>query len=135
MSIDRISPYGGFYDRYKVAEIQRVSVEDVKKQDEQLDKQQGVQRSVVTAQNDITQETFAQAPKTAKLEDISLSFNVNETYGYIGKDADLQKLDITSAISDVQKDKVLEQYQYFVEPKQVADPVVARTMDGMVIRK
>ncbi len=50
MSIDRISPYGGFYDRYKVAEIQRVSVEDVKKQDEQLDKQQGVQRSVVPAQ-------------------------------------------------------------------------------------
>ena len=134
MSIDRISSYGGFYDRYRVSEIRPVSVEDVKKQDEQIAGQQ-FQNEIEPAKSDRVNETFTKAPKTANLEDISLNFNVNETYDYIGRDADLQKLDMMSAISDMQKDKVLEQYQYFVEPKPISDPLVTQTVDGMVIRK
>lgn len=134
MSIDRISSYGGLYNQYGVSGIRQVSVEDVKKQDEQLAKQQ-MQQEIEPAKMDRAYETFVKAPKTAKLEDISLNFNINETYDYIGRDADLQKLDMMSVISDMKKDKVLEQYQYFVGTGQIADPVVARTMDGMVIQK
>ena len=36
-----------------------------------------------------------------------------------------------SAISDMQKDKVLEQYQYFVKPKDV----LLSDVDGTVIQK
>ena len=134
MSIDKIGQYGGFYDRYRLPQISQVSVDEVKKQDEEL-KQSDIVQNVQSPQIDKSQEIYERAPRTAKLEDISLSFNVNETYDYIGKDADLQNLDMASAISDMQKDKVLEQYQYFVGPKQFADPVVARTLDGMVIQK
>ena len=134
MLIDRISSYGGLYNQYGVSGIRQVSVEDVKKQDEQLAKQQ-MQQEIEPAKMDRAYETFVKAPKTAKLEDISLNFNINETYDYIGRDADLQKLDMMSVISDMKKDKVLEQYQYFVGTGQIADPVVARTMDGMVIQK
>ena len=134
MSIDKIGQYGGFYNQYRLPNIQQVSVDDVKKQDEQLSKQQ-LQQSVATPQIDMAQEASNQAPRMADLENISLSFNVNETYDYIGKDADLQNLDMMSAISDMQKDKVLEQYQYFVGPKEMADPIIAQTPDGMVIQK
>ena len=134
MSIDRIGLYGGFYNQYKMPEIQQVSVEDVKKQDEQLAKQQ-MQQSVEIPKIDMAQGTSNQAPRMADLENISLSFNVNETYDYIGRDADLQNLDMMSAISDMQKDKVLEQYQYFVGPKEIESPIVAQTPDGMVVQK
>ena len=134
MSINKISQYGGFYDRYRLPQISQVSVEEVKKQDEEL-KRREMQQGMEAPQVDRPQKFFSRAPRMAKLEDVSLSFNINETYDYIGRDADLQNLDMMSAISDMQKDKVLEQYQYFVGPKQMADPVVARTMDGMVIQK
>lgn len=134
MSIDKIGQYGGFYNQYRVPEISKVSVEDVKKQDEELMQRQ-LQQSMTVPQIDDTQENTNHAPRMANLEDISLSFNVNETYDYIGRDADLQNLDMMRAISDMQKDKVLEQYQYFVGPKEIEDPIVALTPDGMVVQK
>ncbi len=133
MSIDNIGQYGGFYSQYRLPEIRQVSVEEIQKQDEELDSLQQEQ-SVATPRIETVQPSNP-APRTARLEDISLSFNVNETYDYIGKDADLQNLDMMSAISDMQKDKVLEQYQYFVGTKEFADSVVASTQDGIVIRK
>ena len=134
MSIDKIGQYGGFYDRYRMPQISQVSVEEVKKQDKELRRSE-MQQGMETLQIDKPQETFVQAPRMANLDNISLSFNINETYDYIGRDAALQNLDIMSAISDMQKDQVLQQYQYFVEPKPMEDSVVARTMDGMVVRK
>lgn len=133
MSIEKIGQYGGFYNQYKLPEIRQTSVEEIQKQDEEIASLQREQ-SVATHGIEAVQPSN-QAPRTAKLEDISLSFNVNETYDYIGKDADLQNLDMMSAISDMQKDKVLEQYQYFVGPRELEDSVVASTQDGIVIRK
>ena len=69
--------------------------------------------------------------KKSILENISLTFCKNDTYDYIGKDASLENLDMMSAISDMQKDKVLEQYQYFVKPKDV----LLSDVDGTVIQK
>lgn len=134
MSIDKLGQYGGFYDTYKMPQIRQVSVEDVRKQDQDIQKQQ-MQQSVKAPQMEYVQETVNRASRVANLEDISLSFNVNETYDYIGKDADLQNLDMMSAISDMQKDEVLQQYQYFVGPKDPMSSVVTATPDGMVIQK
>lgn len=134
MSIDRIGQYGGFYNQYRLPEIRQVSAEDVKKQDEQLAKQQ-MQQSVGTPKIDYAQPPSNQAPRMASLEDISLTFNANETYDYIGRDADLQNLDMMNAISDMQKDKVLQQYQYFVGPKEMTNPIVMHSPDGMVVQK
>lgn len=134
MSIDKIGQYGGFYNQYRLPQMQQVSVEEVKKQDEELLQQQ-MQQEVASPQIDVSQHPSNQAPRMANLEDISLTFNANETYDYIGRDADLQNLDMMSAISDMQKDKVLEQYQYFVGPKDFTAPVVAATPDGMVVQK
>lgn len=64
----------------------------------------------------IHEDSPAVAPvrQDAKLEDISLTFNKQEDFDYIGQDSDIRSLDMVKAISDMKKDQVLQQYQYFV---------------------
>jgi len=57
------------------------------------------------------------ADKKADLQNISMSFNAEDDYGYIGKDKDVAALDVQKAISDMQKDRIIQQYQYFVGNK------------------
>ena len=68
--------------------------------------------------------------KNASLEDISLSLNENKTFEMKGKDSDLESLDLEKAVSDMQKDQALMQYQYFV-----GDSNIQNYEDGIVIAK
>ena len=54
------------------------------------------------------------AKANTDIKDISLTFHLEESFGYIGKDKDVAALDVQKAISDMQKDHILQQYQYFV---------------------
>lgn len=135
MSIDRIGQYGGLYNRYPIEPLPRISAEDVKRQEEQ-----SAQQPIQQQGTEYVSENYAstQEPDTrsrmADLDNIYLTFNENETFDYIGQDAGLENLDIMSAISDMQKDEILQQYQYFVGPKEL-NAVVASTPDGIVIQK
>lgn len=55
---------------------------------------------------------------TPKERQDALDFAVNSTkkaeYSLVGADSDLASLDIAKAISDMQKDSILQEYQYFV---------------------
>lgn len=51
------------------------------------------------------------------VKDISLTFNKNDDFEYIGKESSLNSLDIEKAISDMKKDKIFEEYQYFIGGK------------------
>lgn len=55
---------------------------------------------------------------TPKERQEALDFAVNSTkkaeYSLVGADSDLASLDIAKAISDMQKDSILQEYQYFV---------------------
>ena len=53
-------------------------------------------------------------PKSVDPNEVSLSFNINNDYGYIGKDKDLSLLDMEQAISMMRQDSILQDYQYFV---------------------
>lgn len=69
--------------------------------------------------NEQATENVTQAQETKRtvftdLEDISIGFNKLNDYSYIGKDADMQQLDVQKAISDMQKDNLFHQYQFFV---------------------
>ena len=55
----------------------------------------------------------------APLEDISITFHKQDDFGYIGRDSDIRSLDVEKAISDMRKDQILQQYQYFVGNKTV----------------
>ena len=53
------------------------------------------------------------------VEDISITFHKQDDFGYIGRDSDIHSLDVEKAISDMRKDQILQQYQYFVGSKTV----------------
>lgn len=133
MAIQGLGQFGGFYNQYKAPEISKVSVDDVKQQDLNQNKTQLENDSMETLQKQYSQEPDLRS-RNADLENISLTFNANDSFDYIGKDASLADLDMMSAISDMQKDKVLEQYQYFVAPSEVSN-VIASNEDGIVIQK
>ena len=66
----------------------------------------------------------------ASLEDISLSLGEPKSFEMKGKDSDIESLDIEKAVSDMQKDQALMQYQYFV-----GDTNLFSSEDGVVIAK
>ena len=68
--------------------------------------------------------------KNASLEDISLSLNEPKSFEMKGRDSDLASLDMEKAVSDMQKDQALMQYQYFV-----GDTNLVNNEDGIVIAK
>lgn len=80
-----------------------------------------------TAQEDI-------AGRMADLEQVSLTFNKEDGFDYIGTDSNPENLDMQKAISDMQKDQILQSYQYFVgSAGSLYDGMPAE--DGMVVLK
>lgn len=59
-------------------------------------------------------EQINRASRIADLENLSLKFNKEDSFDYIGNDSSLDNLDMQKAISDMRKDQVLQGYQYFV---------------------
>ena len=74
-----------------------------------------------------------QAPRTANLEDVSLTFNKQDDFGTIGMDVDIAKLDMEKVVSDSKRDSILSGYRTFVGP--TPEQMVAEFEDGLVIAK
>lgn len=108
-----ISDYSSYFQNYRIPNIPEIKPVQ---QHEQLQQEpvNNQEKMVITEQEPVRN----QAGKIADLENISLKFNTGEDYGYIGKDSDIEQLDIQKAISDMQKDSILQQYQYFVGSSQ-----------------
>lgn len=114
MAINIYSDYGGFYNSYKPIDIPKVDVEEVKKQDE-LKKAEELANPYLEAKPVETVETKPDTrSRMADLDNISLTFNSGDDYSYIGSDFNIEDLDIAKAISDMKKDGILQDYQYFV---------------------
>ncbi len=114
MAINLFSDYGGFYNNYKVTDIPKVDMDTVKKQDALRQVEEEAVPSVSVAPEIISKPQVDLRSKTADLDNISLTFNKGDDYSYLGSEFEIEKLDINQAISDMRKDKILEDYQYFV---------------------
>ncbi|HOO27428.1 MAG TPA: hypothetical protein PLU43_03105 [Lachnospiraceae bacterium] len=68
----------------------------------------------------------------ASLEDISLSLQSSSEFDMKGRDSNLGSLDMEKAVSDMQKDQALMQYQYFVGD---SSNVISSGEDGTVVQK
>lgn len=129
MSIGSIGGFNGFVPGYAASRIPSVSVEEVQKQDLQRQAQENA--AAVTAVS--REETAVQQPRRdAALEDISLTFNKQDSFEHIGRDSDIRSLDMQRAISDMQKDQVLQQYNFFVGSSR---NLMEESPDGVVIPK
>ncbi len=129
MGIQLWTGFNSMQTYYKSQEIPTVTPEEIKKQEQQLQVTQQQNVSTVESINEPAAED--NRSKTADLENISLTFNKDETFDYIGSESGLAGLDMQKAISDMKKDAVLQEYQYFVgSSKDFFSPA-----DGMVIPK
>ena len=130
MGINGINNYSNFINNYRIPSIPSVSVDEVKRQDEELKKLASSPALESTLQDAVSS---AKPRNDAALEDISITFNKGDDYGYIGKDSDIYSLDVENAISDMRKDDVLKQYQYFVGNS--GGGALVDNADGVVIPK
>lgn len=120
--------YSSVLQNYSVPTIPAVSVEDIRRQE-------GVQATQKTGFQTYEAPSAPTIRKPdAAIEDISITFNRQEDFGYLGQDSDIHSLDVERAISDMQKDRMLQQYQYFVGSAQEMY-AGAQTPDGIVIPK
>lgn len=131
MGIGGVSDYSNLFRNYQVPEIPAVDYRRLSKAEEMIP--QAEQPKESSRDIDLTiEEKQAVRPVSTDVKEISLSFNRGEDYGYIGSDSDIAALDMQKAISDLQKDKVLQQYQYFVGESQ---NLQSAGEDGVVIVK
>ena len=117
------------YNNYH-REIPQVKPEDVKAVDEE-----NKVSSLSTGNSEVNSPAKIEEPdlrsKIAPLEDISLTFNKEEDFDYLNSDSSVKSLDMQKAISDMQKDDVLKEYQYFVG----SSNNLFSSEDGVVIAK
>ena len=127
MGIELMSGFGGISSYYNRAyEIPTVTPQEVKKQDE-------LQQTVPSLKAEALEtQALDNRSRTADLENISLTFNKEESYDYLGSESSLSGLDMQKAISDMKRDSVLQEYQYFVGNSQ---NLFANPADGIVIPK
>lgn len=127
MSIYGIGQYGNFQSQYRIADIPKVDVEQkaaspVKEQQDALINSSSL--SIVEGQQ-------ADERQFTDPNEISIGINKNDDFSYIGKDKDIHNLDIRKAISDMQKDSILQDYQYFVGNARE----IYHSEDGIVLSK
>ena len=131
--------YDSFHNSYGVQQIQTTYVDNAEKVDKQVDDAERSRQLKLSEQSDnLTSAPEPaqgnQASRIADLEQVSLKFNKEGSFDYIGMDSSLDNLDMQKAISDMQKDQVLQSYQYFVGS---AENIFgeATSEDGMVVLK
>lgn len=120
MGISGISDYSSLFANYKVPEIREADLEQLKRAEALAGSARKVQESgaqLAEKSQDVDlsiEEKEPLRPGVTGPTEITLSFDSGEDSHYIGRDSDIEALDMQKAISDMKKDQVLQQYQYFV---------------------
>ena len=125
------------YGMQKIPTVQPGEVQQTEKQNDAALEQQAAGLGTAGSQENSTSPTKEEtnpASRMANLDQVSLTFNKEESFDYIGNDSSLDNLDMQKAISVMRKDQVLQGYQYFVgSSRNLIDG--QQTEDGMVILK
>ena len=103
MNISGIRPTAGFYS------YNSIKINELRNQQLAVTTQEkAVKRESVIEQEEVpVEQTFSSF-------DFAQTYKPDATYELKGEDSDVSVLDVEKTLSDLEKDKVLEQYQYFV---------------------
>lgn len=133
MGINGISEYGNMPFSYKIPEIPTVDYEKVNSAQDAVKAPKAAEVKPQDIALSIEEKNSHVSKPSANVQDLSLSFNLQEDYGYLGKDSNIEDLDVQKAISNMRKDQVLQQYQYFVGDSRKLLQKVSE--DGLVFLK
>lgn len=118
MNISGIRPFSGFYDynTIKAAAETGTSVQ-------QAAKAESAPETVAAP----AEKPIERAPKEQNFDayDYAQFYRPDEKPEMKGADSDILSLDMEKAISDMRKDQVLQQYQFFVGTKEATETVAA----------
>jgi len=123
--------YTNFISSYGMQRIPQVDPRQLNPEAQKPVNQPAPQEEVQVAPK--AAEDYPKAPRTAQLEDVSLTFNKQDDFGTIGMDVDIAKLDMEKVVSDSKRDSILAGYRTFVGP--TPEQMVAEYEDGLVIQK
>ncbi len=116
--------FGAFRSDYRINNIPKVDeTTQVNKPVEQPSKVEKIEAPKI--------EEVDLRPRATDPNSVSLTFDKNTDFSYIGSDKDINGLDMEKAISDMQQDGILKEYQYFVG----SASNVFSSEDGVVIAK
>lgn len=74
-------------------------------------------QSIAVTEQQQSEENTKEKRVFTDLENISLTFQREKDFSYIGSESNLSDLDVKKVVSDMRKDKIFEEYQYFVGGK------------------
>ena len=117
MNISGIRPSVGFYDYngIKNSVVSEVSSPELSVPAQQINLSSDVPQSDSQQAEDASAiEKEVRARQTFGAYDYVSQYNPNATYDLKGADSDIRSLDVEKAVSDMRKDEVIHQYQYFV---------------------
>lgn len=113
MNISGIRTGAGFYDynSIKINEVRSQQIQEARESEQ-------ISVTGTVEQNDSTDAKVEQIPAAQKEDHGVAGFNAkyqpDVSYDLKGVDSDISKLDVEKALSDLKKDQVLQQYQFFV---------------------
>ena len=117
--------FGAFQSDYRISNIPRVDEKSA-----QINQPQEQPSEIKKTEAPLIEEVDLR-PRATDPNSVSLTFDKNSDFSYIGRDKDLNDLDIEKAISDMKQDGILKEYQYFVG----SASNVYSSEDGVVIAK
>ena len=113
MNISGIRTGAGFYDynSIKINEVRSQQIQDARESGQ-------IPVTGTVEQKDSADVKAVQIPAAQREDHGAVDFNAryqpDATYDLKGADSDISKLDVEKALSDLKKDQVLQQYQFFV---------------------
>lgn len=123
MNISGIRPSAGFYD-YNTIKSEELSAEQT-------------QKTLTARQSDTEQEAVLTVEASTKPDtgvmDYASRYQPDVTYDLKGADSELMSLDVEKAISDMKKDQVLQQYQFFVGESQAEQLLESRNQENFLL--
>ena len=109
MNVSGVSPSAGIYtyNSIRLSELRNRQIQAAR-EGRSVQEAQSAKESILVHEDDI------RAQQTYTSYNYAQEYRAGEEYELKGIDADLAKLDVERAISDMEKDTILHQYQYFV---------------------
>ncbi|MBE5889520.1 MAG: hypothetical protein E7282_00975 [Lachnospiraceae bacterium] len=106
MNVSGVRPYAGFYqyNSIKLNEARNTQIAAA----EAVNSQTAPANQNASAQQERPEQTFSSY-------DFAQQYNPDETFDLKGANSDINMLDVQKAVSDLDKDTMLQQYQYFVD--------------------
>lgn len=110
MNVSGVSPSAGIYtyNSIRLSELRSQQIAASKEARLQQEAQDTEVQVASLQQRDIRLE------QTYTSYDFAQEYRAGEVYELKGEDSDITKLDVEKAVSDMEKDQILQQYQYFV---------------------